>query len=107
MFTREFNESIASGNQLRFFYRFRKEDGAYIIFEAFGHPHFSLEVVNTFNAPPRNCRGFFMISRPYPTKNAALLDSFLEHKIENERLTRKIEDLKREEQAEQDAHDQH
>src|ERR1700712_452025 len=59
MFTREFNESIASGNQLRFFYRFRKEDGAYIIFEAFGHPHFSLETINTFNGPPRNCRGVF------------------------------------------------
>lgn len=43
------------------------------------------------------CRGFFMMARPYPTKNAALLDSFLEHKIENERLMKRIEELKREE----------
>jgi hypothetical protein len=43
------------------------------------------------------------MSRPYPTKNAALLDSFLEHKIENERLTKRIAELKREEQEEQEA----
>jgi hypothetical protein len=36
-----------------------------------------------------------MMARPYPTKNANLLDSFLEHKIENERLTKRIADLKR------------
>jgi len=45
---------------------------------------------------------FFMMSRPYPTKNAALLDSFLEHKIENERLTKRIAELKREEQEEEE-----
>lgn len=46
-----------------------------------------------------------MMARPYPTKNAALLDSFLEHKIENERLLKRIGELKREEleeTAEQD-----
>lgn len=37
------------------------------------------------------------MSRPYPTKNAALLDSFLEHKIENERLSKRIAELKQEE----------
>lgn len=47
------------------------------------------------------CKGFFMMARPYPTRNAALLDSFLEHKIENERLMRKIEELRREESADQ------
>jgi hypothetical protein len=43
-----------------------------------------------------------MMARPYPTKNAALLDSFLEHKIENERLTKRIADLKKEEAEEAD-----
>jgi PAS domain S-box-containing protein len=109
MFSREFNESIASGNQLRFFYRFRKEDGSHLILEAFGHPHLSMEVLNfgINGGGTRNCRGLFMISRPYPTKNAALLDSFLEHKIENERLTKKIEELKREEREEEAAQDQY
>ena len=98
-FVREFNESIASGNPLRFFYRFRKADGAYMIFESHGHPHLTSEA-SMYG--PKNaagfCRGFFMMSRPYPTKNAELLDSFLEHKVENERLTRRIAELRREEQ---------
>ena len=101
IFVREFNESIASGNPLRFFYRFRKKDDSYTIFESHGHPHLTSEAA-AFG--PNNaagfCRGFFMMARPYPTKNAALLDSFLEHKIENERLTKRINDLKREEAEE-------
>lgn len=107
IFMREFNESIASGNALRFFYRFKKDDGTYMIFECDGHPHISTETGpspapnNTLVAPGAGfCRGFFMMARPYPTKNAALLDSFLEHKIENERLIKRIEELKKEEEEE-------
>ena len=104
IFVREFNESIASGNMLRLFYRFRKADSTYTIFETVGHPHLTSE--QTTNAP-RNaagfCRGFFMMARPYPAKNASLLDSFLEHKIENERLTRRIAELKKEEREEDEA----
>ncbi|KAF2483400.1 hypothetical protein BDY17DRAFT_249574 [Neohortaea acidophila] len=117
IFMREFNESIASGNSLRFFYRFKKDDGTYVIFECDGHPHLSADQGNNggmSGSPNSNmqqtssagsCKGFFMMARPYPTKNAALLDSFLEHKIENERLMRRIDELKREEaqeNAEQD-----
>lgn len=106
VFVREFNESIASGNPLRFFYRFRKEDGTYAIFESHGHPHLSTDASNYGNTGGTPfCRGFFMMARPYPTKNAALLDSFLEHKIENERLTKRIAELKREEQEEIEALD--
>ena len=102
IFVKEFNESIASGNPLRFFYRFKKLDGSYTIFESLGHPHISSDP-SSF-APPNtlHCRGFFMMARPYPTKNTALLDSFLEHKIENERLMKRIAELKREEQDDQD-----
>jgi PAS domain S-box-containing protein len=118
IFMREFNESIASGNALRFFYRFKKEDGNHMIFECHGHPHISpgepepqsslagktpAHIQNTKVAGV--CRGFFMMARPYPTKNAALLDSFLEHKIENERLLKRIGELKREELEEQDEQD--
>ena len=102
MYVREFNESIASGNPLRFFFRFRKADDSYRIFESHGHPHFSSDVSN-FGGTSHSlgfCRGFFMMARPYPTKNASLLDSFLEHKIENERLKKRITDLKREEHEE-------
>jgi PAS domain S-box-containing protein len=107
IFVKEFNESIASGNPMRFFYRFRKTDETWIIFESHGHPHLSSDH-NAYTPPSTiNCRGFFIMSRPYPTKNAALLDSFLEHKIENERLTKRIAELKREEREETEAQDRH
>ena len=104
VFIREFNESIATGHPLRFYYRFRKSDQSYSIFESHGHPHLTSEAAGF---GPNNaagfCRGFFMMSRPYPTKNAELLDSFLEHKIENERLQSRIAALRREEQEEVEA----
>ena len=108
IFVREFNESISSGNPLRFFYRFQKSDGTYVIFESHGHPHLSSEAAS-FGASNAAgfCRGFFMMARPYPTKNTELLDSFLEHKIENERLTRRIAELKREEREEAEAARRH
>ena len=108
IFVREFHESIASGNPLRFFYRFRKVDDSYVIFESHGHPHLTADAA-AFG--PNNaasfCRGVFMMARPYPTKNASLLDSFLEHKIENERLTKRIADLRREEQEDLEAQQRH
>ncbi|KAI9730368.1 MAG: blue light receptor [Cirrosporium novae-zelandiae] len=106
LFMREFNESIASGKPLRFFYRFRKEDGTFTIFETHGHPHLTSETTYGPSAAGF-CRGFFMMARPYPTKNASLLDSFLEHKIENERLTQRIAALKKEEQDDLEAQQAH
>lgn len=99
IFIREFNESIASGHPLRFFFRLKKKNDQYTIFESHGHPHFASEAASFgANSGASFCRGFFMMARPYPTKNAAMLDSFLEHKIENERLRKRIADLRREEQ---------
>ncbi|OBT86968.1 hypothetical protein VE02_04608 [Pseudogymnoascus sp. 03VT05] len=102
MFVREFNNSVTSGDALRVFYRFRKQTGGeYAVLECHGQPHLTTGTTsssqNNSSAP---CSGFFMMSRPYPSKNAALLDSFLEHKIENERLMKKIESLRREDAEE-------
>ncbi|PHH72936.1 hypothetical protein CDD82_5731 [Ophiocordyceps australis] len=103
VFVSEYNESIASGNPLRLFYRFRKKDASYIMFESVGHAHIAAA---KFAPNPNNqtpfCQAVFIMSRLYPTKNAGLLDSFLEHKIENERLRRRIAELRREEEAEVD-----
>ncbi|KAK4041570.1 hypothetical protein C8A01DRAFT_14707 [Parachaetomium inaequale] len=101
VFTAELNESIASGAPLRVFYRMRKKDGDYAVFEAVGHAHIAAAkfALNPNNQTPF-CQAVFMMARPYPTKNAALLDSFLEHKMENERLKRKIAELQKEEQDE-------
>lgn len=99
VFTSELNQSIASGTPFRVFYRMRKKAGAYAVFEAIGHAHIAAA---KFAPNPNNqtafCQAVFMMARPYPTKNAALLDSFLEHKMENERLKRKIAELQKEEQ---------
>lgn len=133
LFLREFNESIATGHQLRLFYRFRTRSltpkpqsqgpnaqnqpqplqsspppPKYMILEVHGHPHLNNDVSHLELAGgPRNptgfCAGFFMMARPYPTKNAVLLDSFLEHKLENERLRARIATLKKEEVEEAEA----
>lgn len=105
LFLREFNESIATGHSLRMFYRFRCKSGVYTIFECHGHPHLTDDVSQLeVTGGPRNnagfCAGYFMMVRPYPTKNAVLLDSFLEHKLENERLQTRINALRREEAEE-------
>ncbi|OJJ97885.1 hypothetical protein ASPACDRAFT_45185 [Aspergillus aculeatus ATCC 16872] len=49
------------------------------------------------------CRGIFLVCRPYPTRGAQLLNSFLEHKIENIRLNQRIAQLKEEEEEELNA----
>ncbi|KXJ86226.1 hypothetical protein Micbo1qcDRAFT_126587 [Microdochium bolleyi] len=101
-FTSEMNESIATGNPLRIFFRLKKKNGEYAIFESVGHAHIA---ASKFAPNPDNqspfCQAVFMMSRPYPTKNATLLDTFLEHKIENERLKRRIAELRREEEEDE------
>ncbi|KAL1969564.1 hypothetical protein VTN77DRAFT_9002 [Rasamsonia byssochlamydoides] len=100
-FIREFHESIATGHRLRFHYRFKKSDDSFVILEASGHPHIAREKVTPGTGKEgKPCNGFFLICRPYPTKSCQLLDSFLEQKVENMRLTRRIADLKKEEEEE-------
>src|SRR5437016_879485 len=81
------------------FYRFRKKDNSYVILETNGHPHFS--ETHPHMQGSVTPKGFFMMARQYPTKNAGLLDSFLEYKIEHERLTRRIAELRKEESEDQ------
>ncbi|KAL2260403.1 hypothetical protein VTK26DRAFT_5595 [Humicola hyalothermophila] len=97
LFTSELNESMASGTPFRMFYRMRRRHGTFVVLEAVGHAHIAAP---KFAPNPDNqtafCQAVFMMARPYPTKQAALLDSFLEHKMENERLKRKLAELQRE-----------
>lgn len=94
----EMHEAAATGGPMRFFYRLKKKDGTYGVFEATGHAHIATA---RFSTNPNNQSHFrqavFLMSRPYPTKTAEMLDSFLEHKIENERLRRRIAELRKEE----------
>ncbi|EXJ83480.1 hypothetical protein A1O1_07103 [Capronia coronata CBS 617.96] len=112
LFIQEFNESIATGNTLRLYHRFRTAEQKYRIFECHGHPHLTHEVGQMERAgypvsPAGICRGFFMMARPYPTRNSELLDSFLEHKIENVRLQARIAALKQEEADDMELQQEH
>lgn len=100
LFIAEFNEAIASGTLLRLYFRLKKSDGTYCIIEAVGHAHVAAAkyAPNPNNQSPF-CQAVFLMARPYPSKNSRLLDSFLEHKMENERLRRRIAELRQEEMS--------
>ncbi|OJD24895.1 hypothetical protein ACJ73_03734 [Blastomyces percursus] len=84
MVVKEFAHSINTKGPFQCYYRFKKYDGTYILLDAHG------QIDSATNME------LSIIARPYLTKETQLLDSFLEHKIENERLTRRIAELKRE-----------
>lgn len=92
--TADMNEAIASGNQFRVYYRLKKKDGAWATLEAIGHAHIAEP---KFAPNPQNqsafCQAVIMALRPYPSKTDRLFDSFLEQKIEHERLTRGLDDV--------------
>ncbi len=98
VFVAELNEAIAGAGLFRMFYRMKQKDGQYAVFESVGHAHIAAAkyAPNPNNMSPF-CQAVFMMARPYPTHSTALLDSFLEHKIENERLKRKVAALRLEE----------
>lgn len=103
VFQADFNDAISHATPLRMFYRFKKKDGTYVVFETVGHAHIASMKFAPTTTPSNQtafCQAVFMMARPYPTKGAGLLDSFLEHKIENERLQRRIKELEEEEKEE-------
>ncbi|KZT26621.1 hypothetical protein NEOLEDRAFT_1132163 [Neolentinus lepideus HHB14362 ss-1] len=56
-----------------------------VLFELKGYPHFVADDVE--------CQCFFSVARPYPSRNTAMLNTFLELKIENERLQQRFNEL--------------
>ncbi|RHZ74707.1 hypothetical protein CDV55_108897 [Aspergillus turcosus] len=95
VFTGQLEECIATARPLRCHFRFYKPNNTFCIIEAHGHPH--------VNGENNTCNGVFLVCRPYPTKSSALLDSFLEHKIENIRLNQRISQLRAEEEEDLNA----
>lgn len=85
-YIRDFNIAITQKKFLHF-YRFRKKDDKFIVLETNGHPYFP--------EGSTIARCFFLMARPYPSKAASMMDSFLELRMENEILTRKLHELKR------------
>lgn len=84
-FLRDFTNSVQNGTDLNLYYRFRMKDERYTIFEIAGHPYY------VEDDGVRTCKCFFGMGRPYPSKNTAMLDSFLELKMENEKLRQELQ----------------
>jgi PAS domain S-box-containing protein len=87
MFLRDFGLAIQNKTSFTLYYRFRKKDDKYIVLEVNGHPYFGE------NNSTGNCKCFFSMGRTYPSKTTAMLDSFLELKVENENLRRQLREL--------------
>ncbi|KAJ5503983.1 PAS fold-3 [Penicillium fimorum] len=100
IFQRDLDESVAANQSFRTHLRFQKANSTYCLMEAYGHPHLANQNeshagrTTSANGP---CTGFFLVCRLYSNKESQLLDSFLEHKIENARLIQQIAKLKQEE----------
>ncbi|KAJ5544634.1 transcriptional regulator family: GATA type zinc finger [Penicillium sp. DV-2018c] len=99
---RDLVESVAANQPFRTYIRFQKANSTYCLMEAYGHPHIANEYEHQGRKTSANerCSGYFLVCRPYLSKNSQLLDSFLEHKIENARLVQQIAKLKQEEDEE-------
>lgn len=102
VFKRDMDEAINLNQTFRTHVRLQKTNSTYCLVEIYGHPH----IANPNESQPRittsheRCLGFFLMCRPHLTKSNQLLDSFLEHKIENARLVQQIAKLKQEEEEE-------
>jgi PAS domain S-box-containing protein len=102
VFQRDLEESVAANRPFRTHIRFHKTNSTYCLMEAYGHPHIANQDERQGRKRPANerCTGYLLVCRPYPSKISQLLDSFLEHKIENARLIQQIAKLKQEEDEE-------
>lgn len=103
VFKRDMKEAIAGNRPFRTHVRLQKANSTYCLVEVYGHPHIANQDPEQDQSPSAHdhqCLGFFLMCRPHPSKNSLLLDSFLEHKIENARLVQQIAKLKEEEEEE-------
>jgi len=57
-----------------------------VLLEIVGYPHFIIG--------ESTCRCFFVVAKPYPSRNVAMLNTLLELKLENERLQQHISTLR-------------
>ncbi|CAI7571691.1 unnamed protein product [Penicillium glandicola] len=103
VFRRDLDDSVAANQPFRSHLRFQRPNSTYCLMEAYGHPHLAnQDECQAGRTTPANerCTGFFLVFRPYSNNVSQLLDSFLEHKIENARLIQQIAKLKQEEDEE-------
>ena len=110
-FIKHFTASIQNNRPLSTYFRFRRKDETSILFEVTGQPYYtSSRTTNDTSMSLRQdtsashdsvgtskvCKCFFAMARQYPGKNNAMLDSFLELKIENEVLRKRLAEVYKE-----------
>lgn len=109
-YRQSFDHALNSSEPLTIYYRFKTKDEQYILLETTGHAHVpstDTALVSGVAGQPHSdgsgngaggggIKCFFGMSRPYPSKNQAMLDSFLELKFENERLRQELQVMYRE-----------
>ncbi|KAI9351844.1 PAS domain-containing protein [Pilaira anomala] len=85
IFARNFQLAFSSLIRIKVHYRIRRKDNTYLLLESIGHPKQDI-----LDRPPQS---FFAIAQPYLSRSNGLLDSFLELKMENEWLKKRLSDL--------------
>ncbi|KAL1917570.1 uncharacterized protein VTP21DRAFT_3963 [Calcarisporiella thermophila] len=83
--TRGFNLAAEQRCITRLYYRFRKRDDKFALFEVTVRPY--------FDPDSNNLRCYFNMGRLYPTEACHTIDSLLELKLENEKLRKQLNDL--------------
>ncbi|KAF5357959.1 hypothetical protein D9756_001458 [Leucocoprinus leucothites] len=94
-FQRGFEDSIRTNSELVSYVRLKSNPSMKpglsssndILFEIKGYPHFVME-----QGP--DCKCFFAIAKPYPSRNITMLNTFLDLQTENERLQQRLAALK-------------
>ncbi|KAH7889540.1 white collar 2 type of transcription factor [Phlebopus sp. FC_14] len=93
-FRNAFEDSLRTRTEMNSYVRLKTRNDhpppnapqAEILFEIKGYPHY---IENESTA-----RCFFAVAKPYPSRNVAMLNTFLELKIENERLQQRLAELR-------------
>ncbi|KAI9482885.1 MAG: hypothetical protein EXX96DRAFT_555971 [Benjaminiella poitrasii] len=80
VFIRDFQMAFHIQSPVKTYYRFRKQDDSYVIFEVAGQPS-------------ADRQAFFGMAQPMPTRSGSMLDSFLELKAEHDWLKKRIEEV--------------
>ncbi|KIM79583.1 hypothetical protein PILCRDRAFT_823114 [Piloderma croceum F 1598] len=97
-FRTSFDESVRTRNELLCYVRLKRKshfsaaadhdpNPREVLFELKGHPHFITD--------QDGFKCFFAVAKPYPSRNTAMLNAFLELKMENERLQQRLSELRK------------
>ncbi|KIJ69150.1 hypothetical protein HYDPIDRAFT_105726 [Hydnomerulius pinastri MD-312] len=94
VFRSAFEESLRTRTEMNSYVRLKSRNDfapqdapqAEVLFEIKGYPHF---IENELTA-----RCLFAVAKPYPSRNIAMLNTLLELKTENERLQRRLAELR-------------